>query len=97
MEEAVKGIGIPDFIDVKFFENRANGQSKGFCVVSIGSEASVKAIMDRMPKKELHGQHPVVLPNTKQAIAQVCPEAFMCPIFILVLQPSDGLSPIDLY
>jgi cleavage and polyadenylation specificity factor subunit 6/7 len=72
VEEAVKAIGISDFMDVKFFENRANGQSKGFCVVSFGSEASVKAVMDRMPKREIHGQHPVALPNNKQAITQVC-------------------------
>lgn len=26
---AISGLGIPDFMEVKFFENRANGQSKG--------------------------------------------------------------------
>lgn len=37
-------------MEVKFFENRANGQSKGFCVVSLGSEASVKNVIEKLPK-----------------------------------------------
>jgi cleavage and polyadenylation specificity factor subunit 6/7 len=55
---------------VKFFENRANGQSKGFCVVSLGSEQSMRMVMDRLPKKELHGQNAVVTLPTKQALNQ---------------------------
>ena len=69
--DAIQNVGVPDFIEVKFFENRANGQSKGFCVVSLGSEQSVRLCMDRLPKKELHGQSPVVTFPTKQALNQV--------------------------
>lgn len=65
---AVADIGVTDFQDVKFFENRANGQSKGFCVISLGSESSIRMVMDRLPKKEIHGQHPVVTLPTKQVI-----------------------------
>lgn len=61
---------MSDFQEVKFFENRSNGQSKGFCVVSLGSESSMRLVMDRLPKKELHGQNPVVTLPTKQALNQ---------------------------
>lgn len=68
--DAVQSIGVSDFVEVKFFENRANGQSKGFCVVSLGSEQSMRNCMERLPKKELHGQNPVVTFPTKQALNQ---------------------------
>ncbi|KAG6457207.1 hypothetical protein O3G_MSEX010179 [Manduca sexta] len=67
---AVADVGVTDFQDVKFFENRANGQSKGFCVISLGSDQSVRMTLDRLPKKEIHGQHPVVTMPTKQALNQ---------------------------
>lgn len=61
---------MEDFQEVKFFENRSNGQSKGFCVVTLGSEASMRLVQDRLPKKELHSQAPVVTYPTKQALLQ---------------------------
>lgn len=67
---AMTEIGVNDFQEVKFFENRANGQSKGFCAISMGSESSMRLCMDRMPKKTLHGQVPVVTLPTKQALNQ---------------------------
>jgi len=70
IQDAVSSIGVADFVEVKFYENRANGQSKGFCCVSIGSEASMKKIIDILPKKEMHGQPPVVTHATKQALNQ---------------------------
>jgi len=69
--DAVLGVGVNDFVEVKFFENRANGQSKGFCVITLGSEPSMRMCMERLPKKELHGQCPVVTFPTKQALNQV--------------------------
>lgn len=63
-------IGVSDFQDVKFFENRSNGQSKGFCLISLASESSMRLCMDRLPKKDLHGQSPVVTLPTKQALNQ---------------------------
>jgi len=70
IQDAVGSIGVSDFVEVKFYENRANGQSKGFCCVSIGSEGSMKKIIDILPKKEMHGQSPVVTHATKQALNQ---------------------------
>ncbi|KOB73153.1 Cleavage and polyadenylation specificity factor [Operophtera brumata] len=67
---AIQDVGVNDFQDVKFFENRANGQSKGFCVISLGSDQSLRMVLDRLPKKDIHGQQPVVTLPTKQALNQ---------------------------
>ncbi|XP_044748266.1 cleavage and polyadenylation specificity factor subunit 6 isoform X2 [Coccinella septempunctata] len=66
---AVRNVGVNDFNEVKFFEHRANGQSKGFCVISLGSEASMRLCMEQLPKKEIHGQNPVVTLPTKMALS----------------------------
>ncbi|KAG5682474.1 hypothetical protein PVAND_011825 [Polypedilum vanderplanki] len=68
--DAVIATGVNDFQEVKFFENRANGQSKGFCVISLGSEASMRIVLENLPKKELNGQTPIVTLPTKQALNQ---------------------------
>ena len=65
ISDSVASIGVTDFIEVKFYENRINGQSKGFCSVYVGSETSLRLLMDQMPKKELHGQKPEVTYATK--------------------------------
>jgi len=70
IQDSVTNLGVTDFIEVKFYENRANGQSKGFCCISLGSESSMRKVMDLMPKKEMHGQNPVVTYATKQALHQ---------------------------
>lgn len=66
--DAIKAIGVTDVSDVKFFENRANGQSKGFCVANLGSEASYRAVMEKLPKSEVHGQNPVVTQCNRQSL-----------------------------
>ena len=66
----MQNAGVQDFLEVKFYENRANGQSKGFCCVSVASEPSMRIIMEKLPKEELHGQVPVVTYATKQALHQ---------------------------
>ena len=68
--EAVANCGVTDFIEVKFNENRINGQSKGFCCISLGSESSVRLVMDKLVKQELHGQTPVVTYASKAALIQ---------------------------
>lgn len=57
-------------MDIKFYENRNNGQSKGFALVVFNSEASVKAVMDKLPAKQIYGQSLVVLPYTKASLAR---------------------------
>lgn len=68
--DAVIQLGVNDFQEVKFFENRANGQSKGFCVITLGSENSMRNTMENLPKKELNGQNPLVTLPTKAALNQ---------------------------
>ncbi|XP_037071107.1 cleavage and polyadenylation specificity factor subunit 6-like [Pollicipes pollicipes] len=65
---ACREIGVNDLLDIKFYENRINGQSKGFCMIFIGSEGSYQQCMEKLSKKELHGQHPVVTYTNKQAL-----------------------------
>lgn len=71
VENAISSVGVQDLIEVRFHENRANGQSKGFCVITVGSESSARMCMDKLPKKELHGQTPIVTFTSKQALNQV--------------------------
>ncbi|KAG1663170.1 Cleavage and polyadenylation specificity factor subunit 6 [Nymphon striatum] len=70
IESAASNIGISDIVDVKFYENRANGQSKGFCTVTLGSENSSKNLLERLPKQEIHGQNPVVTHCNRQTLNQ---------------------------
>lgn len=63
---AINSVGVKDVHEVKFFENRNNGQSKGFCVVTFGSDASLPIVMEKLSKLELYGQNPVVTPYNRQ-------------------------------
>lgn len=63
---AINSVGVDDVQEVKFFENRNNGQSKGFCVVTFTSENSLPIVMEKLPKLELYGQNPVVTPYNRQ-------------------------------
>uniref|UniRef100_A0A0K0DGK0 Cleavage and polyadenylation specificity factor subunit 6 n=1 Tax=Angiostrongylus cantonensis TaxID=6313 RepID=A0A0K0DGK0_ANGCA len=64
----VAAIGITDLIDMKFFENRTNGQSKGFALLVFASDTSVRTVTDQMPQRQIHGQSPVILPYTKASL-----------------------------
>ncbi|XP_064634133.1 cleavage and polyadenylation specificity factor subunit 6-like isoform X2 [Lineus longissimus] len=70
LTDAISSLGVTDLVEIKFYENRANGQSKGFAVVTLGSDASYKTVMDRLPGKELHGQNPVVTQCNRNALNQ---------------------------
>ncbi|KPM08999.1 cleavage and polyadenylation specificity factor-like protein [Sarcoptes scabiei] len=47
LRKSLSTINVNDVIEIKFFENRANGQSKGFCVVTMQSDASVKLALEK--------------------------------------------------
>ncbi|ELT93659.1 hypothetical protein CAPTEDRAFT_113010, partial [Capitella teleta] len=70
LTDAISALGISDLLEIKFYENRINGQSKGFATVVFGSDSSSRITMDRLPKKELHGQNPVVTWANKQTLQQ---------------------------
>ncbi|CAF1103614.1 unnamed protein product [Adineta steineri] len=69
ISDVIQELGISDLLEVKFHENRVNGQSKGFAVVTVGSEASSRIILEKIPKREIHGQNPTVLPCNKQSLS----------------------------
>ena len=64
----VAALGIHDIVEIKFHENRQNGQSKGFCVVVFGSDQSARIVQEKLVKTEIHGQSPVVTPCNKQSL-----------------------------
>ncbi|KAE8615547.1 hypothetical protein XENTR_v10008548 [Xenopus tropicalis] len=70
LTDAVHSLGVNDILEIKFFENRANGQSKGFALICVSSESSSKKLMDLLPKREMHGQKPIVTPCNKQFLSQ---------------------------
>ncbi|MGH0138582.1 UNVERIFIED_CONTAM: hypothetical protein FKN15_026487 [Acipenser sinensis] len=70
LTDAIQSVGINDVLEIKFFENRANGQSKGFALICVGSEASSRKLIDLLSKKELHGQNPIITPCNKQSLSQ---------------------------
>ncbi|CAF0873105.1 unnamed protein product [Didymodactylos carnosus] len=69
LSDIIQSLGINDLLEIKFHENRVNGQSKGFAVVTVGSESSSRIIGEKLPKKDIHGQNPTVLPCNKQSLS----------------------------
>ncbi|XP_033881910.1 cleavage and polyadenylation specificity factor subunit 6 isoform X2 [Acipenser ruthenus] len=69
LTDAIQSVGINDVLEIKFFENRANGQSKGFALICVGSEASSRKLIDLLSKRELHGQNPIITPCNKQSLS----------------------------
>lgn len=70
LQTLILACGVSDLIDIKFYENRNNGQSKGFALAVFQSESAVKTVMEKLPQRTLHGQQLVVLPYTKASLAK---------------------------
>ncbi|XP_028410705.1 cleavage and polyadenylation specificity factor subunit 6-like [Dendronephthya gigantea] len=70
LEDALQECGVTDIVQIKFFENRANGQSKGYALVELGSDVSVRLVSEKLPLREINGQTPVVTPATKTHLQQ---------------------------
>merc|ERR1712226_688472 len=64
--DAIRELGVMDLLEIKFNENRVNGQSKGFCMAHFGSDASAQRILEMLPKQKIQGQSPLVTPCNKQ-------------------------------
>jgi len=69
--------GVHDFVEIKFVENRGNGQSKGFFIVTWESEKSVNQILKKLPNQLIHRRKPVVTFPSSRAYFMV----MMCLIF----------------
>lgn len=70
LTEAISLLGCTDIIEIKFYENKVNGQSKGFALVTLGSEVSFRTVMDKLGKQEINGQEPVVTPFSRHYFNQ---------------------------
>ncbi|GMT24609.1 hypothetical protein PFISCL1PPCAC_15906, partial [Pristionchus fissidentatus] len=69
--KAINTVGVEDLVDLKFYENRTNGQSKGFCLAVFLTDLSVRTITEKMPLRPVHGQTLVVLPYSKISLARL--------------------------
>ncbi|KAM3877040.1 cleavage and polyadenylation specificity factor subunit 7-like [Diretmus argenteus] len=50
-----QNLGVRDVTEIKFAENRANGQSRGYAELAVTTEDSLKKLLEKIPKCELHG------------------------------------------
>ena len=51
LSDAISDLGVNDLVEIKFYENRANGQSKGFAAIFVGTDSSFRQIMNGLPKR----------------------------------------------
>ncbi|XP_059208364.1 cleavage and polyadenylation specificity factor subunit 7-like [Centropristis striata] len=49
-------LGVKDIKDIKFAENKVNGQSRGYAEVVVTSEESLKLLLEKIPQCELNGE-----------------------------------------
>jgi len=70
LQDAIQSLQVHDLLEIRFHENRVNGQSKGFAMVAFQSDASAKKVMEQLPKVELHNQNPVVTFVNRNALKQ---------------------------
>lgn len=70
LQTRMASIGASDLVDLKFYENRNNGQSKGYCLAVFASEISVRVVTEKLPSSPIHGQNVIVLPYTKASLAR---------------------------
>ncbi|XP_029438110.1 cleavage and polyadenylation specificity factor subunit 7 [Rhinatrema bivittatum] len=70
LTEVIQSVGVNDVVELKFAENRANGQSKGYAEVVVASENSVHKLLERLPKKKINGEKLDVRLATHQNLTQ---------------------------
>ncbi|NXK68678.1 CPSF7 factor, partial [Sylvietta virens] len=68
--QAIRSVGVYDVVELKFAENRANGQSKGYAEVVVASENSVHKLLELLPGKILNGDKVEVRLATRQNLSQ---------------------------
>ncbi|XP_072236780.1 cleavage and polyadenylation specificity factor subunit 7-like isoform X3 [Leuresthes tenuis] len=49
-------LGVKDIVEVRFAENRVNGQSRGFAEVVVTSEESFKVLLEKIPQCHINGE-----------------------------------------
>ncbi|NXT78290.1 CPSF7 factor, partial [Zapornia atra] len=68
--QTIRSVGVYDVVELKFAENRANGQSKGYAEVVVASENSVHKLLELLPGKILNGDKVEVRLATRQNLSQ---------------------------
>ncbi|XP_019954478.2 cleavage and polyadenylation specificity factor subunit 7 [Paralichthys olivaceus] len=51
-----QNLGVRDIREIKFAENRVNGQSRGYAEVVVTSEESFKILLEKIPQCKLNGE-----------------------------------------
>lgn len=49
-------LGVKDITEIKFAENKVNGQSRGYAEVVVTSEESLKTLLEKIPRCEVNGE-----------------------------------------
>ncbi|XP_047437380.1 cleavage and polyadenylation specificity factor subunit 7-like [Mugil cephalus] len=49
-------LGVKDLTEIKFAENKINGQSRGYAEVVVTTEESLKILLEKLPQCELNGE-----------------------------------------
>ncbi|KAI5607803.1 cleavage and polyadenylation specificity factor subunit 6 isoform X3 [Silurus asotus] len=48
--------GVKDVIEIKFAENRTNGQSKGYAEIVVSTEESLRRLLETLPQCKINGE-----------------------------------------
>ncbi|KAF7703556.1 hypothetical protein HF521_022563 [Silurus meridionalis] len=48
--------GVKDIIEIKFAENRTNGQSKGYAEIVVSTEESLRRLLETLPQCKINGR-----------------------------------------
>ncbi|NXV52823.1 CPSF7 factor, partial [Uria aalge] len=78
--QTIRSVGVYDVVELKFAENRANGQSKGYAEVVVASENSVHKLLELLPGKILNGDKVEVRLATRQNLSQFEAQARKRPL-----------------
>ncbi|NXR14892.1 CPSF7 factor, partial [Semnornis frantzii] len=89
--QTIRSVGVYDVVELKFAENRANGQSKGYAEVVVASENSVHKLLELLPGKILNGDKVEVRLATRQNLSQFEAQARKPDVSFLV--PLAGVPP----
>uniref|UniRef100_A0A8B9FTG1 Cleavage and polyadenylation specific factor 7 n=1 Tax=Amazona collaria TaxID=241587 RepID=A0A8B9FTG1_9PSIT len=85
--QTIRSVGVYDVVELKFAENRANGQSKGYAEVVVASENSVHKLLELLPGKMLNGDKVEVRLATRQNLSRF--EAQLTALS----HPASGVPP----
>ncbi|XP_041842999.1 cleavage and polyadenylation specificity factor subunit 7-like [Melanotaenia boesemani] len=56
LKSMAQRLGVKDVVDIKFAENRVNGQSRGYAEVVVTSEESLKILLEKIPQCNVNGE-----------------------------------------